>query len=119
MLLILPISLSLLFDEFRSSLKITDMLNYLDGYPLMLPCRYTNRQACYTTVYLISNIPLDEQYKNVQIDEPATWAAFLRRIHHVVEYTAEGCNSITAEKQEAPHQQTFSELTDSDGELPF
>ena len=77
------------------------------------------RQSCYHIAYLISNIPLEAQYKNVQIDEPATWKAFLRRIHHVVEYTAEGCNSVTSEEAEEPHQQTFTELTDSDGELPF
>ena len=58
----------------------------LDGYPLALPARYANRQACYTTVYLISNIDLRDQYKNVQENEPATWKAFLRRIHHVIEY---------------------------------
>ena len=57
----------------------------LDGYPLALPARYANRQACYTTVYIISNIDLSQQYKNVQETEPATWKAFLRRIHHVVE----------------------------------
>jgi hypothetical protein len=33
------------FEEFRSSLKIQDMLNYLDGYPLELPCRYANKIA--------------------------------------------------------------------------
>jgi len=32
-----------IFDEFRSQLKIGDMLNLLDGYPLSLPCRYANR----------------------------------------------------------------------------
>lgn len=74
------------FDEFRSSLMVGDMLDYLDGYPLALPARYANRQACYTTVYLISNIDLSEQYRNVQENEPATWKAFLRRIHHVIEY---------------------------------
>lgn len=76
----------LLLDEFRSSLPMGDMLDYLDGYPMALPARYANRQACYTTVYLISNIPLEQQYPNVQIDEPATWKAFLRRIKHVIEY---------------------------------
>ena len=76
----------LLFDEFRSSLMIGDMLDYLDGYPLALPARYANRQACYTTVYLISNIGLSAQYRNLQENEPATWKAFLRRIHHVIEY---------------------------------
>ena len=76
----------LLFDEFRSNLLIGDMLDYLDGYPLALPARYSQRQACYTTVYIISNIDLSQQYKNVQENEPATWKAFLRRIHHVIEY---------------------------------
>lgn len=72
----------ILFDEFRSSLKIQDMLNYLDGYPLMLPCRYNNKVACYTKVYIISNIPLTKQFSKVQIDEPASFQALLRRIHH-------------------------------------
>ncbi len=76
----------LCLDEFRSSLLIGDMLDYLDGYPLALPARYANRQACYERVYIISNIDLREQYPNVQINEPATWKAFLRRIHHVIEY---------------------------------
>lgn len=83
----------LLLDEFRSSLLIGDMLQYLDGYPLALPARYANRVACYETVYLVSNIPLTAQYKNVQDYEPETWKAFLRRINHVIEYFADG--SIT------------------------
>lgn len=80
----------LLLDEFRSSLLIGDMLDYLDGYPLALPARYANRQACFEKVYIISNIDLTEQYPNVQTNEPATWEAFLRRIHRVVEYRKEG-----------------------------
>lgn len=78
------------FDEFRSSLPIGDMLEYLDGYPLSLPARYANRQALYTTVYIISNIDLGQQFPKVQEQEPATWRAFLRRIHHVVEYRKDG-----------------------------
>lgn len=73
----------IIFEEFRSSLKIDDMLKYLDGYPLMLPCRYTDRVACYTKVFIISNISLEQQYPNVQVDNPETWAAFRRRIHDV------------------------------------
>ncbi|MEA4895240.1 MAG: hypothetical protein VB064_08250 [Oscillospiraceae bacterium] len=74
------------FDEFRSSLRIQDMLMYLEGYPLNLPARYAQRVACYTEVYLISNIDLREQYRNIQEYEPATWRAFLRRINKVVEF---------------------------------
>ena len=56
----------ILFDEFRSSLPIADMLKYLDGYPLTLPCRYADKVACFTKVYLVSNIPMDKQYPNIQ-----------------------------------------------------
>lgn len=77
----------IVFEEFRSGIKIQDMLNYLDGYPMMLPCRYADRVACFTKVFLISNIPLESQYPNVQMDNPETWAAFRRRIHRVVEMT--------------------------------
>lgn len=80
----------LCLDEFRSSLAIGDMLDYMDGYPLALPARYANRQACYEMVYIISNIDLREQYPNVQVSEPATWRAFLRRIHRVIEYRKDG-----------------------------
>ena len=71
----------LLFDEFRSSLPISEMLTCLDGYPYMLPCRYADKAACFTKIYFTTNIPLSEQYKNVQIENPETWIAFLRRIH--------------------------------------
>lgn len=77
------------FEEFRSSLKVEDMLKYLDGYPVMLPCRYSNKVACFTEVYLITNISLEQQYPNIQADNPETWAAFLRRIHTVQFMTAE------------------------------
>ena len=73
----------IIFEEFRSSLRIDDMLKYLDGYPLMLPCRYADKVACYTKVFIISNISLEQQYPNVQVDNPETWAAFRRRIHSV------------------------------------
>lgn len=77
------------FDEFRSSLKIQDMLMYLDGYPLNLPARYAQRAACYTEVYIISNIDLKEQYRNIQMSELATWQALVRRIGKVIEFTCE------------------------------
>lgn len=80
----------LCFDEFRSSLMIGDMLNYLDGYPISLPARYANRVACYETVYIVSNITLRKQYPLVQTEEETTWRAFLRRIGNVVEYKADG-----------------------------
>ena len=80
----------IVFEEFRSSLKIQDMLNYLDGYPLDLPCRYQNKVACFTKVYILSNISLDEQYVDIQEKHKETWLAFLRRITSVKEYDDNG-----------------------------
>lgn len=80
----------IVFEEFRSSLKISDMLMYLEGYPIELPCRYTNKVACFTKVYLISNISLLEQYQNVYYENKATWEAFMRRIQKVQIYTDKG-----------------------------
>lgn len=76
----------IVFEEFRSSMRIGDMLNYLDGYPVELRCRYANKVACYTKVYLVSNIPLTDQYRDIQDTQSETWNAFLRRIHSVKIY---------------------------------
>lgn len=76
----------ILFDEFRSSIPISKMLVYLDGYPVTLPCRYYNKQALFTKVYIISNISLQEQYKNIQVEEPKTYDALLRRITAVYNF---------------------------------
>lgn len=76
------------FDEFYSNIKIGDMLNYCDIYPLELSARYVNKFACFTHVYIISNWPLEMQYKYEQLNSPNTWKAFLRRIDEVVEYKA-------------------------------
>ena len=75
-----------LFDEFRSSLPLADMLKYLDGYPVVLPCRFADTQACFTKVYFTSNIPLDKQYVNIQRDEIESYKAFLRRIHKSINW---------------------------------
>lgn len=88
----------IIFEEFRSSLRIQDMLNYLDGYPLDLPSRYNNKVACFTKVYIISNLPLDEQYRAVQKEYEETWKAFLRRINKVLIFSENGIREMTVEE---------------------
>ena len=107
----------IVFEEFYSSTtKIQQMLNYLDGYPLTLPARYGDKIACYTKVYIISNWQLIDQYKNIQSDQPATWAAFKRRIHKIVDFTiAVRINSKTT----TPQQVQMQLVKNSDDELPF
>ena len=88
----------ILFDEFRSSIPFGDMLQYLDGYPCRLPARYADKTACYTKVYIISNIPLNEQYKNIQAEQPSSWNAFIRRIHKIVKYEINNGSPLSSDE---------------------
>lgn len=97
------------FDEFSSNLRIQDMLNYLDGYPLELPCRYSNKWACYSKVYIISNIELKFQYSNVQVENPEVWQALLRRIHVVMAFFQQKTVTYTVHE----YLNGFVELDDS------
>nr|WP_106780827.1 hypothetical protein [Lysinibacillus timonensis] len=74
--------------EYASQFNIQDMNNYLDGYPLVLPCRYSDKQACYTKAIIISNLPLEEQYVSEQKSMPSVWLAFKRRFHKIIPVVA-------------------------------
>lgn len=87
-----------LFEEFRSSLRIDDMLKYLDGYPIELSARYNNKVACFTKVFICTNIDLRNQYRNIQRDEKMTWDAFIRRIHKVKVFTGDDVKEYETKK---------------------
>ena len=91
----------LVLEEFHGQIPIPTMLNLLDVYPLMLPARYYDRVACYTKVYITSNLPLAEQYQDIQKTKPETWKAFLRRIHNVIEFLPDG--TTIKHKEVYPH----------------
>jgi len=76
----------IVFEEFRSLFKISQMLNYLDGHPCQLPCRYEDKTAAYTKVVITTNIPPADQYVNVKEKEPKTWDAFIARIGNVYDF---------------------------------
>ena len=76
----------IVFDEFRSSLPLKDILNYCDVYPLELSARYANKYACYNKVFIISNWKLEKQYEELRKDDLQSWRAFLRRIHKIKIY---------------------------------
>lgn len=107
------------FDEFRSSLYLKDMLNYCDIYPLELPARFSNKYACYDTVYIISNWGLEKQYSELQKEDTASWKAFLRRISEVREYKGIG-NMVTYNSVEKYfHRDTeFVRVSNMD-DIPF
>lgn len=76
----------LVFEAFSSQVPIYDMLNYLDIYPLMLSARYNDKVACYTKVYITSDMPLEMQYIDIQRTKPEIWKSLLRRIHHILKF---------------------------------
>lgn len=69
-----------LFDEFRSSVDFSEMLTYMDGHPVEMKARFSDKQACFHKVIIISNMDIREQYRWVQREDPHGWDAFLRRI---------------------------------------
>ena len=81
----------IVLDEFYGDLKWGQFLAVLDGHPLLLPARYSDRPALHTRVVVISNKPLWEQYTKV----PAhVWGAMTRRFHHVWKMTGEPSRPI-------------------------
>lgn len=106
------------FDEFRSSLRIKEMLLFCDIYPIELPSRYTNKYACYNKVYIISNWSLEKQYYEVQRDDKESWDAFLRRIHRVVIYSKDGSIKEYDSVKAYLERDEFVEI-DDDVDLPF
>lgn len=107
----------LVLDEFRSGLSIELMLNVLDGYRFRFPCRYHDRQACHTQVYLISNIPIENQYPRLDVDTREAW---LRRIHWIIDFRSSD-NMLKYEgyeKYRARHAWSDSSDRESDV-LPF
>lgn len=102
----------ILFDEFASSFRIQDMNNYLDGYPLSLPARYANKQACYDRVFIISNLDLRDQYTFTRINQPEVWAAFIRRIHKVIRFFPDGSRREYETREYLASAGTWKELPD-------
>lgn len=106
------------FDEFRSSIKLKEMLLYCDIYPLELPSRFSNKYACYNKVYIVSNWSLEKQYHEIQREDMESWKAFLRRIHKVIVYDKNGSVTEYKSVQEYQDRNEFMKVEDMD-DIPF
>jgi len=75
----------LVFDEFKHQLPLTEMNEYIEGEPLWLNARQTNRLAIYTKVFIISNYQISEQYKKAREDgETPSYEGFCERIKEII-----------------------------------
>lgn len=68
-----------LLDDFNSNLKIEYMLQLLEGYPMMLKSRYNDKVACFTKIFIISNLDISCQYIDIQKSNYSLYQAFLNR----------------------------------------
>jgi len=110
----------LVFDEYRSSLNLSDMLEYLDVYFTALPARYVNKYSCYTKVFIISNWPLEKQHIEQQKNDAESWKAFLRRIKKVKIYTKNGITTYNSVEEYFNREEKFHLLSKKESkEMPF
>jgi hypothetical protein len=108
------------FEEFDSSFKITEMLNYLDRYPLMLPCRFNDKVACYTKVFIISNKSIKEQYPNIQNEKMEQYKALMRRTHNIAQMDKNG--NLIYEKKDGKEVHNIEMIRlspEEEKDLPF
>lgn len=76
-----------LFDTFQDSIPISEMISYLEGYPLDLSARFINKVACYTKVYISSDRDVRDQYSWSQRYEEEAWNSFLGCVSKIMVYT--------------------------------
>lgn len=78
---------NLLFDEFTGQVPLSDMLTYLHGFPNQLPVKGSFYPACYTTVFITSNVMPENWYLNdkeeLRTKREGNLACLYRRIGYV------------------------------------
>lgn len=98
----------LLLDEYNSQIPFELFLQLTDGYPFTLSARYSDKVACYSKVFVISNKPFEKQYEYVDIEQ---WVAFCRRFSSIYKFDVGKNNFDSADKLEPStfeHRKVYS-----------
>lgn len=80
----------LLLDNFQNSLYIDDLIALLDIFPMYLPARFYDRYSVYEYVYLLSVLPLENQYEDIQKHYSLKWNALINKISKIIEIKETG-----------------------------
>lgn len=99
----------LILEEFENNIPFKTLMHYLQEYPTKLPSRYTNKVACYTKVYIVSEFPLQYQFAECQYQENMFYKSFLEKIQEVIY-----CN-----EEDSFQNLAVNEIVHEEGELPF
>lgn len=79
-----------MFDDYHSDFPISKFLQLLEGHPYRLSSRYSNKWACFTKVYVVSNIPIEKQYEKLKLEDFDTWDAFRARFNKILHLKKDG-----------------------------
>ena len=107
-----------IFEEFRESFPLRDMLAWLEGHPVELPARYFNRQAAYTKVFIISNWPWADQYESQRTHTPIDYEALISRIHHNLEFVTDESKTDGYTIRSNSHTNLNNIFTNGTGSIP-
>ena len=79
---------AVLFDEFTGQVNpITYMNKLLEPWPRLLNIKGGNTPACFDKVYIVSNYPLNQIYKEAQETLQESYKAFCQRINKIIHFT--------------------------------
>lgn len=89
---------TVIFDEFYGDVRFGELMQLWDKYPLQLSARYQNKWACYTHVYVCSNLAPWDMYKNLDKREFRI-AGLYRRITKLIHVTVDEDGTRSYEDQ--------------------
>lgn len=85
----------LVFEDWNSiTTPIQNMLAWLDKWGTSLPARYSDKCATYHTVYIISNIPYENQYAEYRYTNMELYSAWNRRINIILKFQKKSDGSV-------------------------
>lgn len=108
---------AIVLDEYNSDFNITFMNRLLDRYPLQLRGLGCVKWASFEEVYIISNLPLSEQYKKVQEERPVIYQAFKERIGRIIRFDEYGVMHTEKDKYNNVVQLEIKEDYDIDEQI--
>jgi hypothetical protein len=77
----------ILLDEFSGQIGIEIFNMWVDRMPLLLNIKNGRHWACYTKVYITSNLSIGQLYTDTQTQYPEQYKGFIRRLDNIIKYT--------------------------------
>lgn len=74
----------LVFDNFDSEIPLQELVEIMKGFPLKLSARYSDKTACFTKIYILSNVNIMDTYFKERIENLPLWETYYDCIDHIV-----------------------------------